>query len=72
VAQRDELDSGPLGGVAQRAGAVRGEGDVEPLGEGGEELRDVRLGAAGLGQRDADEQAFFSPQETYRRPGPTP
>ena len=57
VLQLDERHPSGLGRLAQRPRALRGQRDLEPLGQTGQEERDRRLGASELAQRDQDEQA---------------
>ena len=55
VAERDEARAGVAGRVAQRPGAVRGDDDVVAARQRRQQLGDVGLRAAGLRQRDEDE-----------------
>lgn len=55
--QRQEAHAGRGGGVAQGAGPVGGDGDVEAARERREQRGDVGLRAAGLRQGDEQEQA---------------
>ena len=57
VRERDEARPRGRDGVVQRARSVRRDDDVEAPHERGHEVSHVRLCAAGLGQRDEDQDA---------------
>ncbi len=52
VSQWEETDAVCCGGFAERAGAVRGNGDIEVTDQRGEQRGDIRLSAADLGEGD--------------------
>jgi hypothetical protein len=57
VTELDERNSGRAGGVGHGPRPVRGHGRVEDLRNGRQQGGHVRLGAAGLGERDDEQEA---------------
>jgi hypothetical protein len=57
LSKLDEADVSPARSLVQGPRPVRRNGDVEVLGECGEQRRDVCLRAANLRERDRDEDA---------------
>jgi hypothetical protein len=70
VLELDGSRSGATRSLQQRTGTVSRDDDVELLDEGGEERGDIRLSAAGLGERDDDQDpgalAHGPPREAKR------
>jgi O-antigen ligase len=71
VLERGDARPGTLRRLEQWAAPVRGDHDLELLDEGGEQRGHVRLGSAGLGERDDDHDPGALQHSSPREGNPT-